>query len=229
MKRGLVLNRVVLLGRTFEEYCRYFALSPKRLRGKRVLDVAGGVSSFCAEANELGIETTAFDMIYDMPGEEIERRCGPDLEEVIRSIEGLTVYRWEFYKNPEFLRTFRERAYRMFLNDYAKMGGRRYVPGRLPEVPFGEAQFDLTLVSYLLFVYEDQLSYEFHAETILNLMRITRGELRLYPLVTFEGRRSSYIDRLRADPRLHHLTFAEVPTDFEFLIDSNSFLRVTRS
>jgi hypothetical protein len=48
-KRGLRLDRVVLLGRTFEEYCRYFLLEPDELIGKDVLDVAGGVSSFCAE------------------------------------------------------------------------------------------------------------------------------------------------------------------------------------
>jgi len=47
-KRGLQLDRVVLLGRTFEEYRRYFLLEPDDLIGKRVLDVAGGVSSFCA-------------------------------------------------------------------------------------------------------------------------------------------------------------------------------------
>jgi len=55
-KRGLELDRVVLLGRTFEEYRRYFLLEPDLLIGKRVLDVAGGVSSFCAEANNLGIK-----------------------------------------------------------------------------------------------------------------------------------------------------------------------------
>jgi len=41
-KRGLELDRVVLLGRTFEEYRRYFLLEPDDLIGKRVLDVAGG-------------------------------------------------------------------------------------------------------------------------------------------------------------------------------------------
>ena len=45
-KRGLQLDRVVLLGRTFEEYRRYFLLEPEALAGKTVLDVAGGVSSF---------------------------------------------------------------------------------------------------------------------------------------------------------------------------------------
>src|SRR6476659_8554104 len=41
-KRGLQLDRVVLLGRTFEEYRRYFLLKRDDLIGKKVLDVAGG-------------------------------------------------------------------------------------------------------------------------------------------------------------------------------------------
>ena len=42
-RRGLQLDRVVLLGRTFEEYRRYFLLEPDSLVGKKILDVAGGV------------------------------------------------------------------------------------------------------------------------------------------------------------------------------------------
>ena len=78
-KRGLQLDRVVLLGRTFEEYRRYFLLEPDDLVGKRVLDVAGGVSSFCAEANELGIIVTSFDPIYSLPPKKNHRafEAGP--------------------------------------------------------------------------------------------------------------------------------------------------------
>jgi hypothetical protein len=42
-KRGLGLHRVVLLGRAFEEYRRYFLLKPEKLMARDVLDVAGGV------------------------------------------------------------------------------------------------------------------------------------------------------------------------------------------
>ena len=42
MKQGLVLDKVVLLGRTLDEYARYFALDLEGLRGRAVLDVASG-------------------------------------------------------------------------------------------------------------------------------------------------------------------------------------------
>jgi hypothetical protein len=97
-KRGLQLDRVVLLGRTFEEYRRYFRLEPHELIGKTVLDVASGVSSFCAEANKLGINVTAFDPIYSLSREKIREQSDPDLESVYRTIGLVPTYRWGFTK-----------------------------------------------------------------------------------------------------------------------------------
>ena len=109
-KRGLQLDRVVLLGRTFEEYRRYFLLEPQQLIGRTVLDVAGGVSSFCAEANNIGINVTAFDPIYSQSREKIRERSDPDLESVYRTIGLVPTYRWGFYRNPDYMRRLRERA-----------------------------------------------------------------------------------------------------------------------
>src|SRR6266480_3092406 len=104
MKQGLVLDRVVLLGRTLDEYRRYFALEVEKLRGNVILDVAAGVSSFCAEANRLGFNVTALDSIYDLSGEEIRRRCEPDLDQVTQASGHLKTYRWKFYQSPQLLR-----------------------------------------------------------------------------------------------------------------------------
>ena len=228
MKQGLVLDKIVLLGRTLEEYRRYFALDLEALRGCAILDVAAGVSSFRVEAQRAGLRVTAFDAIYEMPPEEIQRRCEADLEHVVDAIKDLKTYRWDFYKSPQNMRRFREAAYLAFLADYRTNAGKCYVPGRLPELPFGDGEFALTLVSYLLFVYEDQLDYEFHKRALLEIMRVTRDEARLYPITTFEARLSSYLDRLRADAQLKHLGFEVVQTDFEFLVNSNYYLRVFR-
>jgi hypothetical protein len=226
MKQGLVLDKVVLLGRTFEEYSHYFALEPDFLPGKAILDVASGVSSFCAEANAQGLNVTAFDLIYELPPDAIQARCEPDLDHVLKSIDGLKTYRWEFYQSPERLRQFRERAYQTFLADYRLHRGKRYVPGSLPQLPFDDGQFDLTLVSYLLFAYEDHLDYEFHKQSLVEIMRVTRSEARFYPQVSFEAKRCRYVEQLRNDPDLRHFCFEEVTTDFEFLVGSNNFLRV---
>ena len=227
-KRGLQLDRVVLLGRTFEEYRRYFLLKPDDLVGKRVLDVAGGVSSFCVEANARSIRVTSFDPIYSLSAEEIAARSEPDLEAVYRAIGTVPTYRWSYYKTPERMRKLRERAYSIFVSDY-KNHPERYVAGELPNLPFADHSFDLILVSYFLFAYQERLSYEFHRDSILELMRVTRGEARIYPTVTFEAHPSEYTWMLRSDPALKQFRFTEVKTDFEFLVNSNSFLRVSRA
>jgi len=180
-KRGLQLDRVVLLGRTFEEYRRYFLLEPHELIGKKVLDVAGGVSSFCAEANDLGIKVTAFDPIYSLAREKIRQRSDPDLESVYRTIGLVPTYRWGFYKNPDYMRELRERASAIFFSDF-QTNPKRYVAGELPRLSFADCEFDLTLVSYLLFAYQDRFDYEFHRDSILEIMRVTRDEARIFPL-----------------------------------------------
>jgi hypothetical protein len=78
-----------------------------------------------------------------------------------------------------------------------------------------------------LFAYQDQFDYRFHRDSIRELMRVTADEARIYPLVTFEARISNHLAPLRQDSALADLSFEVVPTDFEFLVGSNAYLRIT--
>ena len=141
-----------MLGRTFEEYRRYFLLEPQELIGKTVLDVAGGVSSFCAEANNLGIKVTALDPIYSLPREKIRERFDPDLESVHRTIGLVPTYSWGFYKKSGLhAGVTRARIGYFFLGFRKPSAALRR--GRVASMPFADGEFDLTLVSYLLFAY----------------------------------------------------------------------------
>jgi hypothetical protein len=228
VKRGLDLKRVVLLGRTLEEYQKAFGLDLQPWRGKAILDVAAGVSSFTAECHANGFNVTAFDRIYGANPAEIRDRSEKDLEEVAREIGSKSVYKWGFYKTAERMAEYRARARQTFLKDFAEHP-ERYVPGELPKTPFADRQFSLTLVSYLIFVYEDQFSYEFHKETMRELMRVTAEEIRVYPIVTFEAQPSEYLARIRHEKEFADWSFEIVATDFEFLRGSNCYLKVTRS
>src|SRR5207247_522125 len=135
--------------------------------------------------------------------------------------------RWGYYQNPKYMRELRKRASNIFLSDY-KAHPDRYVAGELPRLPFADGEFDLTLVSYFLFAYQDRLGYEFHRDSIFEIMRVTRGEARIYPTVTFEAQPSKYLPLLEFDPALQRFELREIRTDFEFLLNSNSFLRVRR-
>lgn len=222
---GLQLDRVVLLGRTLPEYCEYFALNLSHLKGKKILDVASGVSSFTAEASAAGLDVTAVDPIYSLDPQQISRQSDADLDLVATSVQGLDTYRWDYYRSVEGLREFRRTAKNLFLADFQNCP-QRYVPAKLPSLPFRAAQFDLTLVSYFLLVYQAQFDYPFHRAAFLELLRVTREELRIYPIVTFEAQRSSYLELLSSDPAFRDYQFDLVQTDFEFLKNSNYFLRV---
>jgi hypothetical protein len=84
-------------------------------------------------------------------------------------------------------------------------------------------------VSYFLFAYQDRFDYKFHRDSILEIMRVTVSEARIYPIVTFEAQPSAYIPMLQSDPALQHFEFREIETDFEFLVNSNWYLRVRRT
>jgi len=45
--------------------------------------------------------------------------------------------------------------------------------------------------------------------------------------VTFEAQPSEYIPMLQSDSELHAFEFREIKTDFEFLVNSDSYLRLT--
>jgi hypothetical protein len=62
-------------------------------------------------------------------------------------------------------------------------------------------------VSYLLFAYQDRFNYEFHRDSILEIMRVTRGAARIYPTVTLEAQPSECIPMLRSDPALQAFEF----------------------
>jgi len=51
-------------------------------------------------------------------------------------------------------------------------------------------------------------------------MRVTRGEARIYPTVTFEAQPSDYVSILQTDRGLQHFAFTEIKNRFEFLVNS---------
>ena len=53
--------------------------------------------------------------------------------------------------------------------------------------------------------------------------------MRIYPTVTFEAEPSEHLPMLRLDLTLERFQFTQIKTDFEFLVNSNSFLKITHA
>lgn len=73
-EKKLEIDRVVFIGRTFEEYKAMFNLNERHLKGKKVLDCASGACSFTAHALQQGTTATSCDIAYTFTAEELEKR-----------------------------------------------------------------------------------------------------------------------------------------------------------
>ncbi len=223
--KQLNLKNIALIGRTFDEYYRMFDLGNVQLKNETILDVASGVSSFCAEANAKGYNVTASDKIYKSNASDIGQKCARDLDTVIKQLPDIAdLYVWDFFKDIRSLKAQRERAYKLFIQDFKKYGQERYVPVEYPATDFGDGQFTISIISHFLFLYEDRLGYELHKRTILELLRITSKELRIFPIVNLKGQRSSLVEFLMYDKDFERFPISVKNVGYEFMKNGNEML-----
>lgn len=170
-----------LPGRSLADYLRWFALEVHTLRGRDVLDVAAGLSSFTAEACARKINAVAVDPIY---GESAASLAAgsltsfvPDVA-VVDSDAGAPVQR--------------------FLNDYeTHFIHNRYVRASLPRLPFFDGTFDLVLCAHLFFSGARPSDFDWTLAAVVELVRVSAGEVRLYPLNEVSGKTYPGLPRLR--------------------------------
>lgn len=223
------LDDIVLIGRSFAEYHRLFALDNTNADDV-ILDAASGVSSFCAEANAQGWNVTAADRIYGLDADTIEAKCSSDLHDVMAMLPPVADnYVWESFADIPTLAAEREKAYRAFMDDFRAHGLRRYRPTTFPQTDFAVDQFTLALASHFLLLYDDHLDYDFHKATLTELLRVTSREVRIFPLVNLHYQRSPFVARWMNDPDFAHCTFEIVPVDYEFLRGGNEMLRISHN
>lgn len=221
------LKNIALVGRTYAEYEKIFRLEEFELKNESVLDAGGGVSSFCAEAACRGAKPVSGDRIYGLKPAELEKKSSQDLGNVMQSLKGCEErYNWDFYKNPEGLFEHRRRAAEIFAADYEKEGTARYVTAEFPNSPFLDNEFTLTLVSHFLFLYDEHLDYDFHRNTIEELLRVTRGEIRIFPLMNLRWKPSEFVDRVINDIADSRIEMTVEKTSFEFIKGGDAMLRI---
>ncbi|MBW8348500.1 class I SAM-dependent methyltransferase [Bacillus sp. IITD106] len=224
----LDIERIVFIGRSFEEYLDMFSLSIESLNGKRILDCPAGACSFTAVGNKLGLDITACDIAYYHSGEELKNKGLQDIEHAMVHMEKAKGnYIWDYFKDVEGLRKHRLNA----LNDCTKdmeKSGEKYIAITLPLLPFEDAEFDLVLSAHFLFMYADRLDYEFHIKTIKELLRVTNEEIRIFPLVDLEGKRYEHLDKLIGYLIDNGYSVEEVKVPYEFQENANSMLKIIK-
>ncbi len=227
MDKQLNLRNIALIGRTFEEYYKMFDLD-NLAKDEQILDAASGVSSFCSEASAEGYNVTASDRIYTSSPLEIEQKCGQDLDAVIKQLPDLVdLFVWNFFKDIRVLKAQREKAYKLFIEDFKNYGTKRYKPVEYPVTDFIDNQFTISLVSHFLFLYEDHINYDLHNKIILELLRITSKEIRIFPIVNLKGQKSSLVDTLMHDKDFERYQISVKKVDYEFMKNGNEMMVIT--
>ncbi|HZG56831.1 methyltransferase domain-containing protein [Paenibacillus sp.] len=233
---------VAVTCRSYREYEAMFALDDEALRRGPVLDVAGGASSFAAEAGGRGAEVVAADPRY---AKDADTLYAESAEEIAASTAKLARLKerfdWSYYGSLEAHRANREASLEAFAADYRRererereIGAgerrRRYVAAALPRLPFPDDAFALTLCSHFLFLYEEQFDFAFHRDALRELYRVTRpgGEVRVYPLYTLRHERYPGLEALIESFEAAGAAAALLPSSLPFIPGSTRLLRIAK-
>ena len=184
---------IVPWGRNFDEYSRMFDLNASELC-LRILGCGDGPASFNVECNQRGGHVTSIDPLYRLSLETIQKRIAETCEEVLSQTRAhQDKYIWDVISSPDELGRIRTEAMQRFLDSYE--AGRlenKYIPGELPILPFPDHSFDLALSSHFLFLYTDNLTFDFHVASIREMLRVAR-EVRVFPLLDVNANESRYV------------------------------------
>ncbi len=224
------LDRVAFYGRTLEEYLLYFDLDIDALKGVKTLDCPAGTSSFVAQAREAGVDAVGLDMEYGADMEKLKERWGQDVENIFDELGRVPhLFNWDYYRSPGDVLEHRERALKLFMEDYPKGAGEgRYIKGALPHLPFEDGEFELVLSGHFLFTYSDRLDYQFHYDSIIEMIRVSSNTLKIYPLCGLDTMPVAFMQELISDiSRVgHRCELRKVP--FRFQQNSDTMLQILK-
>ncbi|WP_329568498.1 methyltransferase domain-containing protein [Kitasatospora sp. NBC_01266] len=215
---------MLVSARSFDEYRAMFALSDHDLT-LRVLDCPGGAASFVALAGARGTDAVAVDPQYGSGRAQLG-------ELVLREIEhkhafvaaNASSFVWSWFGDVDRYTELRTRAARTFAADLTAHP-HRYLAGSLPRLPFADRSFDLVLSSHLLFSYGARLDEAFHLTALLELARVARHQVRLFPLLLHTtDQRYPALDHLRAELADHGIPTRLRRVDYEFQPGGNEAL-----
>ncbi|OMP68317.1 class I SAM-dependent methyltransferase [Domibacillus epiphyticus] len=227
-KMVLDLERIVFIGRTFEEYMAMFSLSLEEIEGKKILDCPAGACSFTAIGGEKGLDVTACDIAYYHSGEALANKGKKDLEHATeRVVKAKEQYVFDYFKDVSDLAQHRAGALTDCAADMQK-NPERYIPVTLPVLPFKNEQFDLILSAHFLFTYGYRLDKTFHLDVMEELLRVAKEEIRIFPLVDLTGNRYEHLDEIAKMLRDQGLEVEEIRVPYEFQRNANTMMKIRK-
>lgn len=222
------LKNIVPWGRSLEEYRQMFLLSENDLKSK-ILGCGDGPSSFNYEATSLGGDIISIDPIYKYSEKDIKQRIIETSKEVIEQLRiNKDKYVWKNIKSVEALYDIRTNSMDNFLRDYerGKSEG-RYIYNTLPDLSsFTDKSFDIVLCSHFLFLYSKHLDLDFHIKSILEMCRLAKSEVRIFPILNLESNKSKHLDKVLEVLDKNNYKYSIEKSSYEFQRNANQMLRI---
>lgn len=226
---------IVFFGRCINEYVSMFNLDLSSMRGQQILDCSAGPAAFAFEAAGMGIQVTACDPLYVNDVATL-KTIVDDHSAIVyeKQKAAMSLFHPEVVSVPQ-----RRKAMEMFLKDFVqgKLIG-RYVPGILPNLPFASNQFDTTLCANLLFLYSDitsggmlqnsTMDYNFHSKALHELLRVTKKDVRIYPLQAPSLSEHQYLPRIMKELTDEGYKCELIPVQQRDIIGAEKMLQVTK-
>jgi hypothetical protein len=225
---SFTIDNVYPWGRTFDEYCRMFALTQDDLNA-RIASFADGPASFNAELTGRGGRVVSFDPLYRFAADDIRARVEAT-REVMLDLTRRDAHRfvWGRIESPEALGALRTAAMETFLADYdaGRVAG-RYLDASLPRVDVADDAFDLALCAHFLFLYAAEFSLAFHIDAVAEMLRVA-PDVRIFPLLDMRGEPSPHVEPVIEAMRERGFCAERRRVDYEFQRGGNEMLRITR-
>ncbi|WP_421656763.1 hypothetical protein [Leptothermofonsia sp. ETS-13] len=134
---------------------------------------------------------------------------------------------WTYHGSPDGLRENRKRAIELFCADYeAGKAESRYELGELPDLKYGNGEFDLGLCSHFLFLYSDHFSEQFHFNSVCEMLRVCQ-EVRIFPLLTLMLKPSQHLGPIIKKLQAQGYQCEIVTVPYELQRGGNEMLRIT--
>lgn len=222
----LSIDRIIFIGRTFDEYLSMFDLSVENIRNKKILDCPAGACSFAATGREIGLDVDACDIAYYFNLDDLYKKGHDDITHMVQKMEdSKSNYNWNYFKDINDLKDHRVEALETCVQDMQQHQD-KYKPVELPELPYSDNEFDILLSAHFLFLYSEVFDYEFHVQSIEEMLRVTKEEVRIFPLVDMNGQRYENLDKIIYNLNKKGYTTEEVQVDYEFQSNANSLLKI---
>jgi hypothetical protein len=222
------IGEMIVSARPADEYRAMFDLRDEDLRGP-ILDCPGGAGDFAAAVRAAGGAAVSADPLYALPRDTVVETARAGTLRGNRYVdEHRDLYAWSFFGSVEDHRARRLGALERFAADFAP-DGTRYVAAALPRLPFPDRAFALALSGHLLFTYPGHLAYADHLAALRELVRVSAGEARVFPLLDTELTVYPRLDELRAELAAEGIGSEIRPVPYEFQRGANRMLVCARA